>query len=171
MHEPRALRCRAFVSNAEARICCSGGLRSSTLSCSLPAREEFRSCRRLRPGSSQLRKRSVASTELYVSSGRGRSLYVLDSVKGAWPRKTNLRGFTLRSHLGTWPNGAGGRSDIEGKAPKAFGASKWSPWAARDIDGKAERSKCPGGHESMWATSEFQPLRPQRSTVLESEIR
>jgi hypothetical protein len=65
--------------------------------------------------------------------------------------------------------------DIEGKAPKAFGASEWSRGEAGDIDGKTERSKCPGGHESMWATNEFQPftslilpsyLRAQRASVL-----
>ena len=33
-----------------------------------------------------------------------------------------------------------GVSDIEGKAPKAFGASEWSRWAATDIDGQTERS-------------------------------
>ena len=49
-----------------------------------------------------------------------------------------------------------GVSDIEGKAPKAFGAGEWSGGDAGDVDGKTERSKCPGGHESMWATSEFQ---------------
>ena len=30
-------------------------------------------------------------------------------------------------------------SDIEGKAPKAFGASEWSGGDAGDIDGKTER--------------------------------
>jgi hypothetical protein len=48
-----------------------------------------------------------------------------------------------------------GTSDIEGKTERDA-ASEWSRRAARDIDGKTERSKWAGAHESMRATSEFQ---------------
>jgi hypothetical protein len=42
-------------------------------------------------------QRKIDLPPRFVSLGRGRSLYVLDNQlrKGAWPRKTNLRGFTL----------------------------------------------------------------------------
>jgi hypothetical protein len=51
-------------------------------------------------------------------------------------------------------NGADGVSATEGKAARVA-ASEWSRRAARDIDGKTERSKWPGAHESMWGTSDF----------------
>ena len=51
-------------------------------------------------------------------------------------------------------NGVDGVSDIEGKAARVT-ASEWSRRAARDIDGKTERSKWAGAHESMRATSDF----------------
>jgi len=52
-------------------------------------------------------------------------------------------------------NGADGVNDIEGKAAMVA-VSEWSRWAACDIDGKTERSKCAGAHESMRGASEFQ---------------
>ena len=59
-----------------------------------------------------------------------------------------------------------GVSDIEGKAPKAFGASEWSGGDAGDIDGKTERSKCPGGHESMWATERVSNQEPMKKPIV-----
>ena len=53
-----------------------------------------------------------------------------------------------------------GVSDIEGKAPKAFGASEWSRWAARDIDGENREVECAGAHESMWATERVSNQNP-----------
>jgi hypothetical protein len=37
-----------------------------------------------------------------------------------------------------------------------MGSERMEPRGASDMDGKTERSKCPGGRESMRATSEFQ---------------
>ena len=52
-------------------------------------------------------------------------------------------------------NGGHGTRDIEGKAARVA-ASEWSRGDGGDIDGKTERSKCPGGHESMRAKRKFQ---------------
>jgi len=52
-----------------------------------------------------------------------------------------------------------GVSDIEGKAPKAFGASEWSRWAARDIDGKTERSNVRAHMSQCGQPSEFQTMK------------
>jgi hypothetical protein len=54
-------------------------------------------------------------------------------------------------------NGANGMSDIEGKVAREA-MSEWSRGDASDIDGKTERSRWAGAHESMWASSEFQNL-------------
>jgi hypothetical protein len=55
-------------------------------------------------------------------------------------------------------NGANGKNDIEGKVARET-MSEWSRGDASDIDGKTERSKWAGAHESMWAMSEFQSKR------------
>ena len=55
-------------------------------------------------------------------------------------------------------NEANGKSDIEGKVAREA-MSEWSRRAVDDIDGKTERSRWAGAHESMWATSEFQSKR------------
>jgi hypothetical protein len=46
------------------------------------------------------------------------------------------------------------------------GASEWSRRAASDIDGKTERSKWAGAHESMRATSEFSTQEKFVATLL-----
>jgi hypothetical protein len=53
-----------------------------------------------------------------------------------------------------------GVSDIEGKAPKAFGASEWSRWAASDIDGQTERSNVRAHMSQCGQPSEFQTRNP-----------
>src|ERR1041385_4483362 len=88
-------------------------------------------------------------------------------------------------------------SDIEGKAPKAFGASEWSGGDAGDIDGKTERPngafgksdiegktatgsgegagermsfKGPGGHESMWVTERVSNQEPMKKPTVAEVI-
>jgi hypothetical protein len=51
-------------------------------------------------------------------------------------------------------NGADGISDIEGKVARVA-ASERSCRAARDIDGRTERSKWAGAHESIGKRTSF----------------
>ena len=66
---------------------------------------------------------------------------------------------------GSWRK-HGGRASDQRKKPRWVAASERSRRAARDIDGKTERSKWAGAHESTWAANEFQLLRPLPRVLL-----
>jgi len=84
----------------------------------------------------------------------------MELMKSAIPQPRDCEVATSERGKRASFNGAEGISDIEGKAPKAFGASEWSRGDASDIDGKTERSNLWEHMSQCGQRSEFQVLRP-----------
>ena len=67
-------------------------------------------------------------------------------------------------------NGATWMSDIEGRAARVA-ASEWSCRAARDIDGKTERSKWEGAHEVNAGDERVSMMRLNKPNCLSAVAR